>query len=302
MAADDIKPMRPLWIICSRDGSPMAEPPRFALARDLVRHVGEPIVAVIANTVAQAMDAAERVALRYEVLPAVTDAGTARAGGAPQLHPEAPDNICFRFARGDEARVRGTFASAAHVVALELINNRLVGAAIEPRAILALCGPGAAKLTLFTSTQVPHHIRRLVAEQLGIAESSMRVISPDVGGGFGYKGKLYPEEAIMAWAARRLHRPVRWTATRAESFLADNQGRDHVTNAELALDADGQFPCPAREHLRQSRRLCIDIWSGDTERDLYEPACRRLSHPRNLRGKHGRIYQYHADRCVPRRR
>ena len=241
MAADDIKPMRPLWIICSRDGSPMAEPPRFALARDLVRHVGEPIVAVIANTVAQAMDAAERVALRYEVLPAVTDAGTARAGGAPQLHPEALDNICFRFARGDEARVRGTFASAAHVVALELINNRLVGAAIEPRAILALCGPGAAKLTLYTSTQVPHHIRRLVAEQLGIAESSMRVISPDVGGGFGYKGKLYPEEAIMAWAARRLHRPVRWTATRAESFLADNQGRDHVTNAELALDADGHF-------------------------------------------------------------
>jgi len=209
MAADDIRPMRPLWIICSRDGSPMTEPPRFALARDLVRHVGEPIVAVIANTVAQAMDAAERVALHYEVLPAVTDAGTALAGGAPPLHPEAPDNICFRFARGDEARVRSTFASAAHVVALELINNRLVGAAIEPRAILALCAPGAAKLTLYTSTQVPHHIRRLVAEQLRIAESSMRVISPDVGGGFGYKGKLYPEEAIMAWAARRLHRPVR---------------------------------------------------------------------------------------------
>jgi carbon-monoxide dehydrogenase large subunit len=241
LAADDIRPMRPLWIICSRDGSPMAEPPRFALARDLVRHVGEPIVAVIADTVAQAMDAAERIALHYEVLPAVTDAGTALAGGAPPLHLEAPDNICFHFARGDEARVRGTFASAAHVVALELINNRLVGAAIEPRAILALCAPGAAKLTLYTSTQVPHHIRRLVAEQLGIAESSMRVISPDVGGGFGYKGKLYPEEAIMAWAARRLHRPVRWTATRAESFLADNQGRDHVTKAELALDADGHF-------------------------------------------------------------
>ncbi len=240
MAADGIKPMRPLWIIQSRDGKSMAEPPRFALARDLVRHVGEPIVAVIASTVTQAMDAAERVAVRYEVLPAVTNAAVAGAGGAPQLHPEAPDNVCFRFARGDEARVRGAFASAAHVVALELINNRLVGAAIEPRAILALCD-GAAKLTLYTSTQVPHHIRRLVAEQLGVAESSMRVIAPDVGGGFGYKGKLYPEEAIMTWAARRLQRPVRWTATRAESFLADNQGRDHVTRAELALDPDGHF-------------------------------------------------------------
>jgi len=240
MAADGIKPMRPLWIIQSRDGKSMAEPPRFALARDLVRHVGEPIVAVIASTVTQAIDAAERVAVRYEVLPAVTNAAVAGAGRAPQLHPEAPDNVCFRFARGDEARVRGAFASAAHVVALELINNRLVGAAIEPRAILALCD-GAAKLTLYTSTQVPHHIRRLVAEQLGLAESSMRVIAPDVGGGFGYKGKLCPEEAIMTWAARRLQRPVRWTATRAESFLADNQGRDHVTRAELALDPDGHF-------------------------------------------------------------
>jgi carbon-monoxide dehydrogenase large subunit len=241
MAADGIKPMRPLWIIRSSDGSLMAEPPRFALARDLARHAGEPVAAVIASTVAQAIDAAERVAVRYEALAAVADARLAQAGGAPQLHREAPDNLCFRFTRGDEARVRDAFASAAHVVALKLVNNRLVGAAIEPRAILALCDRGAAKLTLYTSTQVPHHIRRLVAEQLGVAESSIRVIAPDVGGGFGYKGKLYPEEAIMAWAARRLQRPVRWTATRAESFLADNQGRDHVTETELALDADGHF-------------------------------------------------------------
>jgi carbon-monoxide dehydrogenase large subunit len=171
----------------------------------------------------------------------VSDVRTAQAKEALQLHAEAPGNICFRFTRGDESRVRSAFGSAAHVVALELTNNRVVGAAIEPRAILALYGRGTAKLTLYTSTQVPHHIRRLVAEQLGIAESSMRVISPDVGGGFGYKGKLYPEEAIMAWTARRLGCPVRWTATRIESFLADNQGRDHVTNAELALDPDGRF-------------------------------------------------------------
>jgi carbon-monoxide dehydrogenase large subunit len=241
MAADGVKPMRPLWIIHSRDGSPMAEPPRFALARDIVRHVGEPIAAVIAETCEQATDAAERVAVDAEVLPVVTDVQTAQADGAPRLHAEASGNVCFRWALGDEARVRTAFGSAARVVALELINNRVVGAAIEPRAVLAVCGPEAGKLTLYSATQVPHHIRRLVTEQLGMAESAMRVVAPDVGGGFGYKGKLYPEEAIVAWAARRLQRPVRWSATRAESFVADNQGRDHVTRAELALDADGRF-------------------------------------------------------------
>jgi aerobic carbon-monoxide dehydrogenase large subunit len=241
MAVDGIKPMRPLWVIASRDGSPMAEPPRFALARGIVRHVGEPIAAVIARTPEQASDGAERVAIGYEVLPAVVDARAALANGAPQLHAAAPGNVCFRWARGDEARVRAAFASAAHVVALELINNRVAGAAIEPRAVLAARGPGIEKLTLYTSTQVPHHIRRLVAEQLGVAESALRVVAPDVGGGFGYKGKLYPEEAIIAWVARRLDRRVRWSATRAESFLADNQGRDHVTQAELALDAEGRF-------------------------------------------------------------
>jgi aerobic carbon-monoxide dehydrogenase large subunit len=241
MAADGVKSMRPLWIIHSRDGAAMAEPPRFALARDIVRHVGEPIAAVIAETCDQAADGAERVAVKAEVIPAVTDVRTAQADGAPRLHAEAAGNVCFRWARGDEDAVRAAFASAAQVVAIELVNNRVVGAAIEPRAVLAVCGAEVDKLTLYSATQVPHHIRRLVTEQLGMPESALRVIAPDVGGGFGYKGKLYPEETIIAWAARRLHRSVRWSATRAESFLADNQGRDHVTRAELALDADGHF-------------------------------------------------------------
>jgi carbon-monoxide dehydrogenase large subunit len=241
MAADGVKPMRPLWVIRSRDGNPMAEPPRFALARDRVRHVGEPVAAVFAETCDSALDAAERVAVDYEVLTAVIDVRTAQSDGASQLHPEAAGNTCFRWARGDEAAVRKAFAAAAGVVTLQLVNNRLVGAAIEPRSVLAVCDSDTEKLTLYSTTQVPHHIRRLVTEQLEMAESAMRVIAPDVGGGFGYKGKLYPEEAIVAWAARRLHRPVRWTATRAESFLADNQGRDHATTAELALDAEGHF-------------------------------------------------------------
>jgi aerobic carbon-monoxide dehydrogenase large subunit len=241
MATDGMAPMRPLWAVRSRDGSAMAEPPRFALARGTVRHGGEPVVAVIADTLLQATDAAERVEVDYEPLPAVTDARAALAPEAPQLHQSAPGNVCFRWARGDEAAVRAAFASAPHVVTIDLVNNRLVGAAIEPRAAIATAEPDGGKLTLYTSTQAPHHIRRQVTEQLGIPESALRVISPDVGGGFGYKGKLYPEEGIVAWAARRLGRPVRWVATRAESFVADNQARDHLTHAKLALDADGRF-------------------------------------------------------------
>ena len=241
MAADGVAPMRPLWLVRSRDGSPMAEPARFAFARETVRHVGEPVAAVVAATLAQAVDAAERLAVDYAPLPAVTDACAAQAEAAPQLHACAPGNVCFRWARGDEAAVRAALRSAAHVVAIDLVNNRLVGAAIEPRAVIGAVDPQSDKLTLYSSTQAPHHIRRQVTEQLGIPESALRVISPDVGGGFGYKGKLYPEESIIAWAARRLRRPVRWVASRAESFVADNQARDHLTHAELALDADGRF-------------------------------------------------------------
>src|SRR5262247_3980454 len=241
MAADGVKPMRPLWVIRSRDGSEMAQPPRYALARGTVRHVGEPVVAVIGETRAAAADAAERVAVDYEALPAVTDVRAAQASGAPRLHEAAPGNVCFRWARGDEAAVRAALAAAPHKVAIDLVNNRLVGAALEPRAVFATIEPATGRLTLTSATQAPHHIRKQVTEQLGMPESALRVVSPDVGGGFGYKGKLYPEEALVVWAARRLVRPVRWVATRAESFLADNQARDHFTHAELALDADGRF-------------------------------------------------------------
>ncbi len=240
MAADGIAPMRPLWAIRSADGKPMAEPPRFALARGRVRHAGEAVAAVIAATHEAALDAAERVAVEYELRPAVTDARAAAAAGAPQLHEAAPRNICFHWVRGDEAAVRGTFGTAAHIVKADLINNRLIGAAIEPRAALALYDP-TGRLTLFAATQTPHHIRKQIVEQLGIAESALRLVAPDVGGGFGYKGKHYPEEAIVVWAARRLQRSVRWVAARSESFVSDTQGRDHATHAELALDADGRF-------------------------------------------------------------
>jgi len=240
MAADKVGSMAPLWAITSVGGKPMAEPPRFALAREFVRHVGEPVAVVIAETAAQARDAADLVEVVYETLPAVVDATAAMQETAPQLHAVAPGNICFRFARGDEAVVRKAFAGAAHIVRLDLVNNRLIGAAIEPRAVLA-DGSANGKVTLYCATQVPHHIRRVVAEQLNLPQTAIRLIAPDVGGGFGYKGKHYPEETIVAWAALRLRRPVKWIGTRSECFVSDNQGRDHQTHAELALDSKGRF-------------------------------------------------------------
>src|SRR5262245_12534937 len=166
MAADGVKPMAPLWAIRSHDGRPMAEPPRYALARDRVRHVGEPVAAVIADTPARAQDAAEHVVVDYATLPAATDTRAALATGAPVLHDSAPGNVCFRWMRGDDAAVRQATQAAAHVTRLELINNRLVGAALEPRAVMAAQEVGGEKLTLYVATQVPHHIRRFVAEQL----------------------------------------------------------------------------------------------------------------------------------------
>jgi carbon-monoxide dehydrogenase large subunit len=240
MAADKVGPMAPLWAIQTSDGKPMAEPPRWAMARGTVRHVGEAVAAVIAETRAQAQDGADALEVDYEPLPAVIDGRAALQKDAPQLHGAAPGNVCFRFARGDEAAVKKAFDAAAHVVTLDLANNRLIGAAIEPRAVLA-DGSVRKKLTLYASTQVPHHIRRSVTEQLGLPQTAIRLIAPDVGGGFGYKGKHYPEETIIAWAALRLRRPVKWIGTRSECFVSDYQGRGHQTRCELALDAEGHF-------------------------------------------------------------
>jgi carbon-monoxide dehydrogenase large subunit len=239
MAEDRVGPMTCLWAIRSHDGTAMAEPPRWALARERVRHVGEPIAVVIAETSAQAIEAAEAVSVEYASLPAVVDARAAMQAPAPQLHEAAPQNVCFRWSRGDKLAVEQQLRSASHVTSVELINNRLVGAATEPRAVLAV--PAGDGLILYSSTQVPHHIRRLVTEQLGMAQNAIQVIAPDVGGGFGYKGKHYPEEVVLAWAARGLQRPVKWVASRSESFISDYQGRDHFTRADLALDAEGRF-------------------------------------------------------------
>ncbi len=241
MAADHVGAMKPMWAITAPDGSKMAEPPRHALARDRVRHVGEPVAFVVADTLSQAMDAAELVEIDYDALPSVTEGARAQDTASPLLHDEAPGNVCFRFGRGDKAKVDAAFAGAAHVVAIDLHNQRIAGVALEPRGAIALPASGHDKLTLYSTTQTPHHIRRQVAEQLGLSEAKLRVISPDVGGGFGFKGKLYPEESVLPWAATKLKRAIRWMANRNESFNSDLQARDHTTHAELALDRDGIF-------------------------------------------------------------
>ena len=230
------------WLITDVAGQPMKEPPHPVLALGKARYVGDPVAIVIARTLNEAKDAAELIAVDYEVLPAVVDPAQARAAGAPALHDGVQDNTCYVWALGDRAAVDAAFGQAHHVTTLEFINNRLIPNAIEPRAALAQYSRGDDSYTLHVTSQNPHVERLLMtAFVLGLPEHKLRVIAPDVGGGFGSKVFLYAEETAITWAAGQLKRPVKWTAERSESFLADAHGRDHVTKAELALDKNGKF-------------------------------------------------------------
>src|SRR5688572_24846940 len=230
------------WLITGTDGKPMNEPPHPVLAKGKVRHVGDPVAMVIAQTRHQAKDAAEAIAVDYEVLPAAVNAVDALKSGAPQVHDEAPGNRCYTWAIGDKAAVDAAFAGAAHVTKLDLVNNRLVANAIEPRAAVASYNRADDSYTLYVASQNPHVERLLMtAFVLGLPEHKVRVIAPDVGGGFGSKIYLYAEETAMVWASKRMRRPIRWAAERSEAFISDAHGRDHATHAELALDAQGKF-------------------------------------------------------------
>jgi carbon-monoxide dehydrogenase large subunit len=242
MAADGIGGLPCGWLINSKDGSPMKEPPHPVLAVERVRHVGDPVAVVIAESLQQARDAAEKIAVAYTVEPAVVDVAAALTTGAPQVWPEAPGNLCYDWHLGDVAAVDAAFAKAARTVKLDLVNNRLVPNAMEPRAAIGEFDRATGEHTLFTTSQNPHVIRLLMgAFVLHIPEARLRVIAPDVGGGFGSKIYHYAEEAIVTWAAPKVRRPVKWTAERSESFMSDAHGRDHATHVELALDADAKF-------------------------------------------------------------
>jgi carbon-monoxide dehydrogenase large subunit len=242
LEADGIGGLPCGWLIHSKDGSPMAEPPHPVLASGHVRHVGDPVAVVIAETLAEARDAAEQINVAYVVEPAAVDVAAALKPGAPQVWEQAPGNVCYDWHLGDLAAVDAAMARAARVVKLDLVNNRLVPNAMEPRAAIGDFDRATGEHTLFTTSQNPHVIRLLMgAFVLHIPEAKLRVVAPDVGGGFGSKIYHYAEEAIVTWAAGKLKRPVKWTAGRDESFMSDAHGRDHVTHVELGVDAQGKF-------------------------------------------------------------
>ena len=229
------------WLIHSKDGTPMKEPAHPVLAQGKVRHVGDQVALVVAETLLQARDAAELIEVDYEELPAVIDISAASSNGSA-VHDEVGDNTCYDWGHGDKAAVDAAFAKAAHVTKLSFVNNRLIPNAMEPRAANASYTKHDESYTLYVANQNPHVERLLMcAFVLGLPESKVRVIAPDVGGGFGSKIFLYAEEVALVWASKRVGRPIKWTSDRSEAFLTDAHGRDHATSAEMAMDANGNF-------------------------------------------------------------
>jgi carbon-monoxide dehydrogenase large subunit len=240
LATDKIGNLICGWMIHSKDGSPMKMAAHPALAAGTVNHVGDAVAVVIAETYAEGRDAAEAVKVDYEELPAVVDPRKAQDKGAPQIHADIANNRIYDWHLGDAKAVDAAFKNARHVTKIDLVNNRLVPNALEPRAALADYDSGTGNLTLWNTSQNPHVARLVISAFVGMApEHKLRVIAPDVGGGFGSKIFIYPEEVVCLWASRRVARPVKWTADRSESFLTDAHGRDHVTHAEMAFDGDG---------------------------------------------------------------
>ncbi len=217
-------------------------PAQPILVADKARHVGDRVAFVVAETLAQAKDAAELVEVAYEVLPAIADLGAALADGAPKVWDDAPSNLCFPLMFGDEQKTKDAFAQAASVHRLTVRNNRVSANAMEPRGALAAYDEMTRRVTVHSSTQFPHVLKQTLAHHvLHVPETDVHVIARDVGGGFGMKVTVYPEEGLVAWAAKRTGRPVKWIADRSESLLSDTHGRDQIDAAELALDADGKI-------------------------------------------------------------
>ncbi|ATA55076.1 xanthine dehydrogenase family protein molybdopterin-binding subunit [Variovorax boronicumulans] len=241
LAEAGVKPMPGAAGFKRADGSDSASPPRRALAHERARFVGEPVAAVIADTVQQARDAAEAVMVDYEELPMVVDLPGATAEGAPLLCEEATGNIAAEMRHGSSEAATAAFERAAHVIALDVNNQRVVALTIEPRAVLATHDSKTDRLTIRMSTQMPSGVRDSVCAAIGLAKEKVRVVVGDVGGGFGMKTGAYPEDIAVAYAALQVGRPVKWVADRSEEFLSSAHGRDIEARAEMALDADGKI-------------------------------------------------------------
>jgi len=242
VAADGLGGLPCGWQVTGKEGQVMQEPPHPLLVADKVRHVGDNVALVVAESLAEAKDAAEAIVVDYDPLPAVSAASAALAADAPKVHDDFESNLCYDWEIGDAAAVEQAFAGAHKVARVELVNSRVVPNAMEPRAANAHYDVNSDSFTLYLTSQNPHVIRLLMgAFVLQIPEHKLRIIAPDVGGGFGSKIYHYAEEALITWAARKLRRPIKWTADRTEAFVSDAHGRDHVTTAEMALDEQGQF-------------------------------------------------------------
>lgn len=271
LAADQIGGLICGWMIHSKDGSPMKAGGHPALAQGKVRYVGDHVCVVIAETYAQAKDAGEAIVVDYDVLPAAVEMADALAKGAPVIHDVATDNTCFEWHLGDKAATEAAFARAKHVTKLDIVNNRLIPNAMEPRAAVGDYDMGTDSFTLYTTSQNPHVARLVLSAFIGIApEHKLRVIAPDVGGGFGSKIFIYAEETVCVWAAKKVGRPVKWTGERSESFLADAHGRDHVTHAELALDEKGKA-IGLRVHTRANMGAYLSTFASSVPTYLYAP-------------------------------
>jgi carbon-monoxide dehydrogenase large subunit len=273
---DDIGADKVGGLICgvmihSKDGSPMKAGAHPALAQGKVRYVGDHVAAIIAETYADAREAAEKIEVHYTELPAVADPAKATSPGQPAIHNAAPDNTVYNWHLGDKAATDAAFASAAHVTKLDFVNNRLVPNAMEPRAAVGDYDAGTDTITLYTTSQNPHVTRLVLSAFIGLApEHKFRVIAPDVGGGFGSKIFIYAEETVCAWAARKLDRPVKWTAERTEAFLSDAHGRDHITHAELATDPSGKIT-GLRVHTTANLGAYLSTFASLVPTYLYAP-------------------------------
>ena len=242
LAADGIGTMPCLAPVVSRDGSPGKYPPHPCLVTDRVRHVGDQVAFIVAETLEQARDAAELVEIDYDALPSVTGTALANQPGKPLVWDDIPGNLCFDWQMGDEAGTQAAFAKARHIAEVDLVNNRVIVASMETRNALGSNDEYDQRYTLHTSSQGSHGLRKVLAGKvLGVPEARIRVITPDVGGGFGMKLFLYAEYVLVLYASKKLGRPVKWRGERSEAFLTDTHGRDHVTKAQAAMDADGRF-------------------------------------------------------------
>jgi carbon-monoxide dehydrogenase large subunit len=242
VAADKLGGLICGWVVQSKDGSPMKAGAHPILALDTVRYVGDHVAMIVAESQSEAKSAAELIEVDYEALPATIALATCQGPDASQVHADVPRNTCFEWELGNKAETAAAFTKAARIVKLDLVNNRLIPNAMEPRAAIGEYDKGTGGYTLHTTSQNPHVARLVLSAFVRIApEHKLRVIAPDVGGGFGSKIFIYAEETACVWAAAKVGRPIKWTAERSESFLSDAHGRDHMSHAELALDADGKF-------------------------------------------------------------